>query len=104
MNENIRLAPHEKKFRGKDPQDGLIKYLRTAVIKRVDYETGYVDIEWREGVTAYRSFVSLPAAYSSLRGCIRGMPEEGSLVICGWKRGQTHTLEDPVILIRTVSP
>jgi len=92
------LKPGEQPFRGKTTKDDLIKYLKIAKIIRVDYEEGYADIEWIEGAKAIRSYVYLPAAYSSQRGCIRGMPEIGSLVVCGWYRGQTHTWEDPVIL------
>jgi hypothetical protein len=94
----INLRPGEKPFRGKSSKDDIIKYLKIAKIARIDYEQGYADIEWIEGVQVQRAFVRLPAAYSSLRGCIRGMPEVGSLVVCGWYRGQTHNWEDPIIL------
>jgi len=92
------LRPGEKPFRGKDSKNDLIKYLKIAKIIRVDYETGYVDIEWVESHKAKRAFIRLPTSYSSLRSCIRGMPEIGSLVVCGWIRGQSHTWEDPIIL------
>jgi hypothetical protein len=93
--------PHQLPLRsGEDPYRGkevdITKYTRLGYITRVDYETGYVDITWLEG-RGFTPFVRLPLSHASLRSTIRGMPEVGSVVICGWSR-QSQTWEDPVIL------
>jgi hypothetical protein len=90
----LPLSSGESPYRGKDVD--ITKYVRFGVITRVDYETGYVDVDWLEG-TGFSPLVKLPLSFSSLRSSIRGMPEEGSVIICGWSR-QSQTWEDPVIL------
>lgn len=90
----LPLQSGEQPFRGKEVDP--TKFLRLGVISRVDYESGYVDIKWLEG-TGSTQLVQIPLSHASLRSSIRAMPEEGSVVICGWTR-QTQTLETPVIL------
>ncbi|MDD5649713.1 MAG: hypothetical protein PHF86_04735 [Candidatus Nanoarchaeia archaeon] len=93
--------PLKPLFTGENPYRGKkvdrTKFVRLAVVSRVDYETGYVDIVWLDNGNGNTQFIRLPSSHSSLRSCIRGMPEEGSVVICGWSR-QTQTWEDPIIL------
>ncbi len=89
------LQSGEKPFRGKEFDQ--TKFTKIGVITRVDYEAGYVDIDWLEGRGSTASLIHLPLAHASLRSSIRGMPEEGSVVVCGWTR-QSQTWEDPVIL------
>lgn len=84
----------EKPFRGKEVD--RTKFLRLAYVNRVDYETGYLDIVWLEG-HGNSQMIRLPSSFASPRASIRGMPEEGCIVLCGWSR-QTQTWEDPVIL------
>lgn len=94
---NLPLLPvqiGESPYRGK--QVDVTQFVRFGCISRVDYETGYVDITWLEG-QGIAPLVRVPLSHASLRSSIRGMPEEGSVVICGWSR-QTQTWEDPVIL------
>ena len=88
------LRTGESPYRGKLVDE--TKYVRLAVISRVDYETGYADIIWLEGKGNHQ-MIRLPTVFSTPRGSITGMPEEGSLVLCGWSR-QTQTWEEPVIL------
>lgn len=88
------LSKGQKPFRGKEVD--RTKYVRLGVVSRVDYETGYVDISWLEG-TGDAQMIRLPSAFGSLRSTVRGMPEEGSVVLCGWSR-QTQTWEEPVII------
>jgi hypothetical protein len=90
----LPLQQHERPFRGKEVDS--TQFTRLAVVSRVDYETGYVDLVWLEG-QGTSPLVQVPLSHSSLRSSIRGMPEEGSIVICGWSR-QTQTWEQPIIL------
>lgn len=90
----LPLRSGEQPYRGK--QVDATQFVKFGYISRVDYETGYVDINWIEG-QGHTPLVRLPLSHASLRSSIRGMPEEGSVVICGWSR-QSQTWEDPVIL------
>jgi len=89
------LKSGENPYRGKlvDPT----KYIRLGLVSRVDYETGYLDIVWLEAGPGNTQMVRITSSFGTPRGTIRGMPEEGSMVLCGWSR-QTHTWEDPVVL------
>jgi hypothetical protein len=98
MGRNDNLRPIAQGQLPYSANDDPVKYLRIATVSRVDYETGAVDIEWKEGDRSIRTFIYMPSAYGSPRAGIRGMPEVGSVVICGWIRGQTYNWEDPVIL------
>ena len=90
------IKPGEKPYRGKDLKSDTIKFLRIGVVDRVDYESGYLDIIWQDE-KGLRSFIPIPASFGSKRATMRGMPEIGSQVLCGWKK-QTPTLEDPVVI------
>ena len=90
------LRPGEKPGYGRDLKKDLLKYFRIGVIDRVDYEDGIVDVSWMDFFGG-RTEVPLPSAYGSQRGTIRGMPEVGSHVICGWIR-QEQNIERPVIV------
>ena len=94
MIEQRHIKLGEEPYRGKEVDP--TKFLRLGAISRIDYETGYVDITWLEE-PGIAQFVRLPSAFSSARSSIRGMPEIGSLVLCGWSR-QSQTWESPVIL------
>ena len=90
----LPLRKGEEPYRGKEVDS--TKFLRLAVVSRVDYETGYVDLNWLEGA-GMAPLVRAPLQHGSLRSSIRAMPEEGSVVICGWGR-QSQTWEEPIIL------
>ena len=90
------LKQGEKRFRGKNLLSDRLKFLRLAVIDRVDYESGYCDIIFLDDVGTMTQ-VKLNSALSTFRGSLKGMPERGSVVLIGWIR-QTSTLEEPVIL------
>ncbi len=90
------LGPFEKPYGGQEPFSGKISNLNVGTITRVDYEKGWLDVEWLDSF-GRQTLIPLPAAYSSTRGIINGMPEVNSLVVCGWiKRSATSTV--PVIL------
>lgn len=95
MNNLINLKPGEKPFSGQYQKDDL-KFLRIARISRVDYEEGFLDLEWLDHF-GERTTIPLSTSFSSQRGTIRGVPEVDSIVICGWIK-QSQTLEDPIIL------
>ena len=92
----INLGPKEKPFKGQDLKSDRLKFCRIGRITRVDYERGVVDLSWLDNFGEHTS-LDLPSSFSSSRGSIRGMPEIGSQVVCGWTR-QSQTLEKPVIL------
>jgi hypothetical protein len=91
-----QIGQREKPFAGQNLAADHLKYAKVGRITRVDYERGLVDLSWLDSV-GERTSIPLPSAYSSARGSIRGMPEIGSVVVCGWIR-QTQTLEQPIIL------
>lgn len=98
MNEVVkrRLKPGEKPGLGQDLKSERLKFLRIGKITRVDYEFGLIDIEWIDSF-GEQVKIPFPSAFSSDRGTIQGMPEEGSVVLCGWLKS-TQTLEQPVII------
>jgi len=88
------LGQFERPFGDQQPYDrGAFNIGR---VTRVDYEKGWIDVEWMDGF-GRGSLIPLPACYSSTRGIINGMPEIDSIVICGWiKRSQKEKI--PIIL------
>ncbi|MDD5649582.1 MAG: hypothetical protein PHF86_04080 [Candidatus Nanoarchaeia archaeon] len=96
MNDALKpIGKGESPYRGKLVD--RTKFVRLGYVSRVDYETGYIDIIWLEEGPGNNQLVRLPTTFASARSSIRAMPEEGSLVLCGWAR-QSHTWEDPVVL------
>lgn len=90
------LFPGDQPSFGRDLKRNRLRYLRIGRVTRVDYERGYLDINWVDA-NGGRSNVMMPAAYSSARGTVQGMPEVGSYVVCGWIRLEQN-IERPIVL------
>jgi len=88
------LKSKEKPWHGRYEND--LQYLRLGFVDRVDYESGLVDLVWVDDV-GLRVQIKLNSAMASPRGSLKGMPEEGSIAVCGWIR-QTQTTADPIVL------
>jgi len=96
-NTGRKFQKGERPWFGQNLPSERYNFLRICKIIRVDNEQGLVDVQPLEGPSEVRIQLPLPAAFRSVRGTINGMPEEGSIVVCGWTH-QTNRLEDMVIL------
>lgn len=72
--------------------------LRIGEIKRIDYESMVCDIFWLQGRLPPSLEVPLSAPYWSRRGFLGSMPEEGSIVICGFSASHESSGIQPYIL------
>jgi len=72
--------------------------LRLGEIQRVDYEHMVCDIHWLQGATPPAKEVPLTSGYWSKRGFLGAMPEEGSVVVCGFSAAHTDQAVKPYIL------
>lgn len=72
--------------------------LRIGEIKRIDYETMLCDIAWLQGRVPPSKEVPLTSAYWSRRGFLGAIPEEGSIVICGFTAAHEDRGVSPYIL------
>lgn len=91
-----KIFPQYASGFGRNLKSSKFKFLRIGQIVRVDYETGYLDVDWLDDVGG-RTNIYLPSAFGGPRGTIRGMPELGSVVVCGWIKYEQN-IEKPVIL------
>ena len=72
-------------------------YLRIGEIVRSD-ERGFVDVVWLTGQGG-RSTIPISTPVGGPRSFLGGVPEEGALVVCGWKRASPNGRQaNPVIL------
>jgi len=76
--------------------ENIERFLRIGKIIRVDSVHMTVDIQWMSPFGS-RTQVPILSALTTPRAGIIGMPEVGSLVICGWLK-QTNNTGKPVIL------
>jgi hypothetical protein len=72
--------------------------LRIGEIQRVDYELMTCDIHWLQGAGPPAREVPLTSPYWSRRGFIGAMPEEGSVVLCGFSAAHEDQSLQPYIL------
>jgi len=93
-NPNRKIRVKEKPFYGQNVDD--YKFLKVGRITRVDNENYVCSVVWLDDIGG-REEVPLSSALASGRSFLGGMPEVGSLVLCGFSR-QTQTTGKAQIL------
>jgi len=94
MSEKANVLPGENASFGQDVD--FYKFLQVGVITRVDNERLVADIQFQSAPNIAKS-VPLTDVYFTGRSFVGGMPEEGTVVICGFIK-LTNKIGTPVIL------
>lgn len=79
----------------RDPSGDFTKqnaklFSRTGIIRRIDWETQQLDVQWLDGAGGMTS-LPLTHAYAGPRSGITSMPEIGSIVVCVMVRASTRS-------------
>jgi len=93
-NPNRKIRPKEKPFYGQMVDQ--YKFLKVGKITRVDNEKGFVSLIWLDDVGG-KAEVPIASPYASPRSFLGGMPEVGSVAVCGFSK-QTQTTGKAQIL------
>jgi len=80
---------------GRDPAGDFTKqnaklFSRVGIIRRIDWETQQLDVQWLDGAGGMTN-LSLTHAYAGPRSAIAAMPEVGSIVVCVMVRSSTRS-------------